>query len=490
MKRSFFAVLAVMLSVGLWGRTPERRVMYTLPPGEVLDIGEYIVQYSLSGSKFALITYNTQTKKSTLVFNGKPIVTSDKSLGNIYWLGYINVDEPDGYVVKVWDGKDYYVNRGGKMEGPYEYVFWDYPEDYEYQYRYGLEPSAMSKNYHYVLADRVYENVDGKRQKSKGIYYLRDIYDDESNYYVAVNDALVCYLSPGELYTAGNSYAYVFPDKGAESYWLSINGTTIDNGEFINNVVLNSRGDYVYSCKKKNYFSHYVPNNYIVKNGEKLDSVAYDWIDCINLTEDGEVAYISRKDGKCGVHLPGMPVDSSFEDAESLVYFGREHYGFVYKKEGKYYVRIKGQPDKGPYEKVMGLRFHKDGRFIYSYWNARYRYVVTADEEYGPFDKTSRYFYEFTKEGGYAFDYDKDGAEYWSKDGVVSKSPRNDSWMVDLEKNGHNFYSKFEYDYVVIDGVRIGNSAALQARYDEAKNAFVWLSLEGQELVVYEYRLD
>ena len=88
--------------------------MYTLPPGEVLDIGEYIVQYSLSGSKFALITYNPQTKKSTLVFNGKPIVTSEKYLGDIYTLGYINVDEPDGYVVKVWDGKDYYVNRGGK----------------------------------------------------------------------------------------------------------------------------------------------------------------------------------------------------------------------------------------------------------------------------------------------------------------------------------------------------------------------------------------
>lgn len=486
MKRSFFAVLAVMLSVGLWGRTPERRVMYTLPPGEVLDIGEYIVQYSLSGSKFALITYNPQTKKSTLVFNGKPIVTSEKYLGDIYTLGYINVDEPDGYVVKVWDGKDYYVNRGGKMEGPYEYVFWDYPEDYEYQYRYGPEPPAMSKNYRYVLADRVYENVDGKRQKSKGVYYLGDIDEDRSNYCVAVNDVLVSYSSPGVLYTAGNNYAYVCRDGNAD--YLYVNGEWMDTGSTIYNVILNSQGDCVYKRRGEDASGNYY--DYLMKNGKVLDSTGYFLIDHINLTADGEVAYISKKDGKCSLHLPGMPVDSTFEDIRNLVYFDKEHYGFVYKKEEKYYVRITGQQDMGPYEGVADLLLNKDGRFIYSYWNSQNLHFKTADGEYGPFDRNWGSYTAFSENGGYVFGYSDDGVVFWNKDGVVRKSDNNGCWMVDLEKNGHNFYSKFEYDYVVIDGVRIGNSAALQARYDEAKNAFVWLSLEGQELVVYEYRLD
>lgn len=481
MKRSFLVVLAVLLSVALWGRTPERRVMYTLPPGEELSIGEYIVQYSLSGNKFALITYNPQTNKSTLVFNGKPVATFETCFVDIYMLGYINVNEPDGYVVKVWDGKDCYVNRGGKMEGPYEYVFWEYPKDY----RYGPEPPVMSRNYHYVLADRVYENVDGKRRKSKGVYNLWNMDGDRSRYYIAVNDALVSYSFLGSLYTAGNNYAYVYRADNIE--YLYVNDKRMDSGSAIENVVLNSRGDCAYECQDEDTSGSYY---YVMKNGKKLDSTGYHFINYLNLTEDGEVAYTSLNEGKYSLHLPGLPVDSGFEDISNLIYLDKEHYGLFYKKEGQWYVRIKGQPDKGPYENVIDFLLNKDGRFIYSYIDSQGLHFRTADGEYGPFDRDWGSFIAFSENGGYIFSYSDDGMVCWNKDGVVNKSYNNDYLMVDLERNGHNFYSKCEYNYVVIDGERIGNSAALQAHYDEVKNAFIWLSLEGQELVVYEYRLD
>lgn len=59
-----------------------------------------------------------------------------------------------------------------------------------------------------------------------------------------------------------------------------------------------------------------------------------------------------------------------------------------------------------------------------------------------------------------------------------------------IEVEGHTFYAHREYDYVVIDGQRIGGSATFDCRYDKDKNAFVWYCIEDREFVVYEYALD
>ena len=480
MKRSFFAVLAVMLSVSLWGRTPERRVMYTLPPGEVLDIGEYIVQYSLSGSKFALITYNPQTKKSTLVFNGKPIVASEKYLGDIYTLGYINVDEPDGYVVKVWDGKDYYVNRGGKMEGPYEYVFWDYPEDYEYQYRYGPEPPEMTDTYYYVLANRVYKNVGGKLMKSEGARFVGDICDDEY-YYVDMDGHLLSYPKYGSFYSDGRSFAYVYKMMSYDDYYfLVINGYETDRARNFGDVVFNEKGDYAYSRCELN--SEGYDEWYVVKNGEKLTEKGYSISD-LRLLENGDVVYVTDN----RIHLPKetIVVDSGYVD--QFVYIDREHYGFTYRKNTKMYVRVNGASDLGPYDRVEWFTMKQDGTYSFVYGEGTKKYVRHGNKIYGPFRWVDNV--KFLDNGGCSFTYSKGGDSYWYNNGkIVNYNTYWDSLV--LDNNGHNFYSNCEYNYVVIDGERFGNSAALQARYDEAKNAFVWLSLEGQELVVYEYRLD
>ena len=97
MKRLSFAILLALLSVSLWGNPLERRVIYTLLPGEVLSSGEYIVNYSLSGSKFALITYDAQAGVYKFIFNGK-LVETFENMEFIYNLGYIDVNKPDGYI--------------------------------------------------------------------------------------------------------------------------------------------------------------------------------------------------------------------------------------------------------------------------------------------------------------------------------------------------------------------------------------------------------
>ena len=93
MKRLSFAILLALLSVSLWGNPLERRVIYTLLPGEELSSGEYIVNYSLSGSKFALITYDAQARVYKFIFNGK-LVETFENMEFIYNLGYIDVNKP------------------------------------------------------------------------------------------------------------------------------------------------------------------------------------------------------------------------------------------------------------------------------------------------------------------------------------------------------------------------------------------------------------
>lgn len=53
----------------------------------------------------------------------------------------------------------------------------------------------------------------------------------------------------------------------------------------------------------------------------------------------------------------------------------------------------------------------------------------------------------------------------------------------------HTFLSTLKASYVLIDNKKIGNGAALSAKYDSQKKAFIWMAFEGLDLVVYEYKL-
>lgn len=53
----------------------------------------------------------------------------------------------------------------------------------------------------------------------------------------------------------------------------------------------------------------------------------------------------------------------------------------------------------------------------------------------------------------------------------------------------HHLKSKWNYDYVVIDGAPCGNAPALAAWYDSKNNCFYWNSFENNELVFYQFKL-
>ena len=54
----------------------------------------------------------------------------------------------------------------------------------------------------------------------------------------------------------------------------------------------------------------------------------------------------------------------------------------------------------------------------------------------------------------------------------------------------HQFYAKWDYDYVLIDGTKYGTSCPISAFYDETANAFCWIVVEGRQIVSYKLSLN
>ena len=225
---------------------------------------------------------------------------------------------------------------------------------------------------------------------------------------------------------------------------------------------------------------------HVVKNGTRIDKEGYYFIiNNMYLTESGEVAYVAD-DKK--LHLPEMTEDAEFDLIGGFTYYDGEHYAFYYEKDGRYYVRIKNQADKGPYDFVPELQFGSNGAFIYCYRYNNMYYVKTDKTEYGPF--AGVYNCEMTSGDDYSFLCDKGSKRYHCLNGVMTEAKGDPYNGLSMDTDEHSFYSKYDYDYVVIDGQRMGNSAAFDCRYDTDKNTFVWYCIEGRELVIYEYALD
>ena len=61
-------------------------------------------------------------------------------------------------------------------------------------------------------------------------------------------------------------------------------------------------------------------------------------------------------------------------------------------------------------------------------------------------------------------------------------------FLQDLSKK-HTFFGNWQYDYVLIDDVKYGQSCPVDAYYDKKLNAFIWSVFEGQKLIQYTYEL-
>lgn len=478
------AVVSLLFCVDTFAQNPTRKVLYTFGTNERIARDEHFVQFHTSGYKFALVLEDTITQRNILVFNGQRIpyglftkggtqyVPAEPNGNDNNRLGYIDVTSRDGYLfhfsIKGSDDNkyEYWVNRGGKMEGPYEYVWFD-------------EDEPKSKTYHYVLADRVYDNVEGKVNPSKGIfempYYYASVVHNEThenhNTYISVNGAIKRFPGYGKVYINGDNYVVK-----TTKYGLYFKGEKVCDAEHISNVVLNVKGDYAYLLESDALPFSSSHRCYVVKNGVQLNKEGYKHVSSLYLTENGDLAYCYDFNK---IHLPGITEDTAYKHTGRFIYRDGGRYAFEYSDDNNCYVKT-DKTEFGPYNRTEYLVY--DGEhYAFSYNKGDNWYVKTDKTEFGPY-------YHYITDIKIA----ENGDCYYT---VKSQRYRNGEKLVEsedksLDVDGHNFYSNYSYDYVIIDGQRFGKAAPFEYRYDKEKNAFVWYSIEGRELAVYEYALN
>lgn len=123
---------------------------------------------------------------------------------------------------------------------------------------------------------------------------------------------------------------------------------------------------------------------------------------------------------------------------------------------------------------IVTSEFYEDG------WGIKY---VATSEGIKELDLTNEYFnYETGQVEEYAL-YDED---------IDSPDELGYSLTLTLQDDAkkHYFLSNWNYNYVIVDGVKLGKSTPINAIYEKKLNAFRWSALEDQKLVLYTYYLD
>jgi hypothetical protein len=148
-------------------------------------------------------------------------------------------------------------------------------------------------------------------------------------------------------------------------------------------------------------------------------------------------------------------------------------YAYWYTLAGRRFFNVMGKVTSGAPDWGGGASFSDNGKFAFGYYeNDENHYNVNGEDvPKGEFDIAWAEMQEESSRPGFHLPRYK----------IINDIKSNDG--------KHMFYSDWEYAYVVIDGQEVGEHPALYAYYDERKNAFIWNSIEGKELVVYEYKL-
>jgi hypothetical protein len=411
--------------------------------------------------------------------------------------GKVNVEKQ----IRQWykDGKHYVTVNGSPSAKGYDYVYdLTYHSNGNYAYRF-KDNGKWYVNINGSPSEKGYDRVEYLTYHSNGNYAY--MFKDNGKYYVNINGSPSAkgYDEVGYLtYHSNGNYAYVFIDNG--KWYANINGKPSTKGyDTVWNLTYHSNVNYAYWFKDNGkwylnfngspsakgydavwYLTYHSNVNYAYAfkdNGKWYANINGDiskgYDEFWDLTYHSNVNYAYRfyDNGKYYVNINGKPSVKGYDDVWDFTYHSNVNYAYLFKDNGKWYANINGNISKG-YDNIYNLSLNEKGE--YSYYFSEYAHGRIYENKNGKTEKTIYY-----------------NCTYHGYDGFRIFDDRIEN-MLELTSpdEQHSFYSNYEYEYVVIDNSRRGNSPALRAWYDDEKKAFVWTSIEGKELVVYEYKLD
>ncbi len=508
----FFLTILVLVTANtlvIAEQRPTRKVLFTLNRNEVLDEGEYYVEFTSSTDKFSAIVMDTITGCRTFVFNGRRLAqttTRFEETFDFFDITYICATIENGYAFAYHNGNNEIVLNLGEQEfGPYyKAEIFHYLSFNEFSFKYIDEQQQewinmsgkaygpytkagifANDGFAYELAGKWFENSNGKI----------------TGPFTGGSPHLCKYEGCGAISPNGQSYAFVWTDgKESKRFNLNVNGkcsnvfsicdcyNTIkvtDSGHYALKYHID-RGNYFIRIDGKEYGPYYYCSNPCMNNSgewafyyEKLNSEKKSeiwvltsksgeigpfnkensfWgagISDLQLAEDGTLAYmIDHK--KISI---GNTIISSDDRISSLSLYDKDDYVWEFGKDDKWYVHTKLK-NYGPYSYIHELEALDNGKFMFNFETNNGKQLTNNSGRIEVIEGGRYRIFEFTEVN-----------EIQSPDQM------------------HSFYSDYGYNYVVIDGVSVGHSAALRCWYEPKTNSFVWNSLEGRELVVYSFKL-
>jgi uncharacterized protein (DUF2249 family) len=356
-------------------------------------------------------------------------------------------DSYEKFWYSVVEGKqlNYYIRYRGGRAGPYDGIRFD--DDFDYLYQ---------------LGGKWYGNRDGINKMTGYNWVSISGYEKDGRYYVSVNG------KPGQGYekdkidyyylrlTESGHYAFVYREN--DNKYVNIDGVMSREYEQIRDLRIMESGHYAYTYMEDDQW--YVNINGTINGG-------YEQVRDLRIAFSGKYAFVYEENGRWHVNINGKlsPGYEEISDAYnySLILTEKGKYAYRYKDNGEWYVNVNGRVSQA-YDWISDLLLAEGDE------DEICRCEETERSDYGR--KSSR-------------------VGMWKSAASTDTLFRVNNNSIELFSVGmdHSFSSSYQYEYVVVDGIRMGKSPALRGWYEADKNAFIWNAIEGRDLVVYEYRI-
>jgi hypothetical protein len=416
-----------------------RNVLFTLKPYEVISErdNEYAINidFKIGEKKIAAIIKDTLSGLETFIFNGKRVKTSE--IINIYELDFL---KENGFIVSAFDSKS---NSS---------IFNIYGKEFRFEQQEDLEEEEEIEKERYKNDIYIDKRSDGEYFSLNGREF------GPYNYlYKYTNNNLVL------LGNGNDNYAFIYQKN--YNWFININDKIFgpyENQIFVRNLYKNGNFTANYEKNGKNFL--------VVK--DKIYGPYDGYINNLSLYKNGKFTATYEKNGEVFLIINDKIFGPYFGNisAENLYINGK--FTAKYERNGEEFLILNGQLF-GPYKDIWPIRLNKDGKFIFS------------------FEKNDNHYTNFNNEiecKGH-IQYYANEFNYHHFVGPINQDFDNNYFYLETPNKNHKLIINYSQNNVLIDGMPYGNSPAINAYYNEKQNAFVWLSQEGRDLVVYQFKL-
>ncbi len=435
------------------------------------EYGPYESAYNIFVTKNGQFGFQyQQNEKSYLNINGNIFGPYDDCM---FW----DIDDNGGFAYWYYINKTYTFKIGNKEFGPFDDI-----DSYSLRYF-----NSNTFAFTYMKGDLRFCNINGT-EFGPYSYVVIQHFTPQGKYLVkfkSSSDNKEYVNATGKVYGPYNSvesYASTIHENGKFAF------SYIDEGKLYYNFDGSIKGPFDSYYGKHVYLSngntaYYAPTNkqnYMVVNN--ISYGPYDEIDSytLNLTESGYFAFSFKRNKMKYLMINGTEY-GPYNLTHGVLTNNKGNSMFWYTSDDKQYINVNGKV-LGPLESIGNCTLNEEGNYTADYWKNSKAWCNFNGTEYGPFDEAYSYYIGETPvimglmpgKQSYDMSFSYDYANFKI---IFSKNMK------------HKMELSYAYDYVVINGNKVGDSPGFSGVFDESSQSFKWFSLKGRDIIMNTYKL-